>query len=46
MKRHHHIIVRSWAASILRSIALGEADAAYRLTRALVGRLRELGCYS
>lgn len=36
-------ITRSWVATITRAIALGEADAAYRLTVAWCARLRELG---
>jgi hypothetical protein len=41
MTREHSRIVDHWIASIRRAIELGEADAAYRLTRALVVRCRE-----
>ena len=43
MKRNHRQIVSSWVDSIRNAIRVGDADAAYRLTRALIGRLRELG---
>jgi hypothetical protein len=35
-------IAEKWSTSIRRAIELGEADAAYRLTVALVRRLNEL----
>jgi hypothetical protein len=43
MKLLHRAIRARWVASIQRAIALGEEEAAYRLTVALVRRLRELG---
>jgi len=36
-------IINPWAISIRHAIALGDADAAYRLTRGLCQRIRELG---
>jgi len=36
-------IVQSWSNAIRQAIAAGDADAAYRLTRAYVERLREIG---
>jgi hypothetical protein len=36
-------VVRSWSTATRRAIELGDGDAAYRLTVAFVGRLRELG---
>ena len=35
-------IVASWHRAVVRAIELGDADAAYRLTRAFVERCREL----
>lgn len=42
MRQQTRIIVESWVQAIRRAIDIGEADAAYRLTRGLVARLREL----
>lgn len=36
-------VKQSWRLAIQRAIALGDADAAYRLTVGFVQRLRELG---
>ena len=38
-------IVQSWSGCVRRAIALGEADAANRLARAFVQRLREIGLW-
>jgi hypothetical protein len=43
MTRHQLRVVRSWLFVIERAIALGDGDAAYRLTRGLVRRCREFG---
>jgi len=40
--REQHRIVDHWRSAIGRAIDLGDADAAYRLTRGLVVRCREL----
>jgi uncharacterized protein (DUF2267 family) len=45
MTREHRRIRDAWVAIVRRAIALGDADAAYRLTVALVRRLRELAEY-
>jgi hypothetical protein len=36
-------IVDSWRACVVAAVRLGDADAAYRLARAFVRRLREIG---
>jgi hypothetical protein len=46
MTRHQGRVVRSWLIVIVRAIELGDGDAAYRLTRGLVRRLREFGLWS
>lgn len=43
MTRMQQLVVCSWFNAIQRAIALGEVDAAGRLSTALVRRLRELG---
>jgi hypothetical protein len=43
MTRVQHLVILSWGDVIRRAIALGNDGAAYRLSRALVGRCRELG---
>jgi hypothetical protein len=43
MTRLHRAIRDHWVGAIQRAIVLGEEDAAYRLTVALLRRLRELG---
>jgi hypothetical protein len=46
MTREHERIVTHWRSTIGRAIELGDDGAAYRLTRALVDRCRELGVWS
>jgi hypothetical protein len=41
--RLHRQIRDSWVDTVCTAIAFGDGDAAYRLTVALVRRLRELG---
>jgi hypothetical protein len=43
MTRTQRSIVLSWSAVVRRAIEIGEADAAYRLTRLFVARCREIG---
>ena len=43
MTRLQQRVVDYWLDTIRRAVALGEDDVAYRLTRGLVERCRELG---
>ena len=46
MSRAHARIIDAWVSVIQHAIALGDEMAAYRLSRALVWRCRELGVWT
>ena len=43
MTRYQASVVLRWAWTVRNAVALGEADAAFRITVGLVRRCRELG---